>query len=496
LSSNSIPLSFSEFSTKVNDTEIFVPIFQCSENEDANITVYDEFGTLVNWTLHKVVQQGNEITIELPVHTFQVVTQGVISYNITIDPTYHTENQQSLGGSIIGEIFTKHLKTGHYLLNVSMSSKSIKYHCFVNESTVIVATQFTATEVIANARIANITCVSGFLAESIGITLLYSATSPVPSLITIDGYLPSGTNELNVSFSGATFPEFEEWVNASTGSIDSMIITNERMYSATCVVGTSITLENNLVTGSITIRIEESQYLSNVYQNSLFASTLNWSKRELVVEDLVYSLLDNLNPDRQVVAEFRLGGSVEQITLDPNNYTQLYIPVGADYREYDPVEGVYRTSWQPVGIYLPFGVAPEEMPDEVSLPDFTIWAFWVMVIVIGGLAISGVVVLSRRGYAQSRVRGEMYGRSTGYIAGGKAAMKAGVKTLEDIISAELPNFRRQAEDYVMQDLEGCKAEKSRLVPGRCERLVEKVEQAFEKGFEKGAKNLLKNKLKN
>ena len=150
-----------------------------------------------------------------------------------------------------------------------------------------------------------------------------------------------------------------------------IILVNNTIYSAILNVSTSIDFNSDNILGNISLTYEQNDFLTELYQTTMFSSLLNWS-------DVAYnySLMEdridvwefvNLYNDQAIEIQLKYGDLIETLTVSSQNTIEQYLPSSdVEYRLYSISDDKYLTEWEelPENKTVSFGFFETEVPYE------------------------------------------------------------------------------------------------------------------------------------
>ena len=148
----------------------------------------------------------------------------------------------------------------------------------------------------------------------------------------------------------ASIYEVGNWINTSYVDLNaSVYLVNNSIYNAVSVVSASLFQINNTMNSSVTLLLVNSNYLTQIFQRSMFPGMLNWSKQYNITEDLLYIPFVNQFKNDTIEVEMRYLEEIDKIQVSAQNQIEKFVPKeGTDYRIYSVSKQEYLTDWEPI----------------------------------------------------------------------------------------------------------------------------------------------------
>jgi hypothetical protein len=194
----------------------------------------------------------------------------------------------------------------------------------------------------------------------------------------------------------------------------SVYMINNSIYTAVIDMGTSLSLINNSISGDLTIMLQQNDFLTELYQTTMFSDLLNWTNigynSSLIDSQIdVWEFINNYK-NQSIEVHLRYQDIIDNLTITAQNSIFQYLPKdNTDYNLWSVEDQEYLDDWKPLpeNRTVPFGFYEEVVPD---IPDFNAPNTVLMIIIIlmgCGSAIALVGYLAYR----YRKKSENYRRS-------------------------------------------------------------------------------------
>ena len=183
----------------------------------------------------------------------------------------------------------------------------------------------------------------------------------------------------------------------------SVYLINNSIYTAVIDLGTSLTLENNKITGNLSIILQQNDFLTAIYNKTMFSELLNWSGvgyNFSIMEDRI-DVFKFINEYKSQSVEILLKyqDKVESMILSAQNSLNQWLPKeNVEYRLKSVATGKYLTDWEemPEDKTVSFGFYETEIPAEpepIDVTVLTVFIFFLFVSVIISIVLGVFVYL-------------------------------------------------------------------------------------------------------
>jgi len=148
-----------------------------------------------------------------------------------------------------------------------------------------------------------------------------------------------------------------------------ILLVNNTIYSAILDVSTSIDFNSDNILGNISLTYQQNDFLTNLYQETMFSQLLNWSGvayNYSLMEDRidVWEFINDYRND-SITVFLRYGDLVDNLTITAQNSIEQYLPSeDVEYRLWSVENGEYLTDWEvlPDNKTVNFGFFEEDVP--------------------------------------------------------------------------------------------------------------------------------------
>lgn len=203
-----------------------------------------------------------------------------------------------------------------------------------------------------------------------------------------------------------------ELVNNSISTLveqvySSVYLINNSIYSAVVDLGTSLELVNNTIKGDLQIILQQNEFLTSIYNKTMFANLLNWTSvannyTKLLDQTDAYTIINNYR-NQTVEVMVRYQNRTDSMLVTAQESMEKYLPKSneTEYRLKSVATGEYLTQWQPLPATktVDFGFYEEEV---AAFPAFatldtnnfnTVWIDILLLIVFFGIIIGVLAAL-------------------------------------------------------------------------------------------------------
>ncbi len=182
----------------------------------------------------------------------------------------------------------------------------------------------------------------------------------------------------------------------------SVYLINNSIYTAVIDLGTSLTLINNTISGNISIILQQNDFLTAIYNKTMFSELLNWTDvgyNFSIMEDRI-DVFKFINEYRNQSVEIFLKyqNITDSLILSAQNSLNQWLPKeDVEYRLKSVATGEYLTDWKemPENKTIDFGWYEIEIPAEPE-PDLMVapmgWMITIIIILVIVAIIFGILV--------------------------------------------------------------------------------------------------------
>jgi len=173
---------------------------------------------------------------------------------------------------------------------------------------------------------------------------------------------------------------------------------NNSIYNAIVALDTSLTVQDNDIMGNLTIMLGMNEYLTQLYQTTMFSSLINWTdayRNATFIEEQINTWdFINLYKDQALEIEFYYLGVTEKIILDSQATVSHILPsMNVNYRVTSLASGDELQGWDSLDnttVKLEFGFYDE----DIQIEDIEIFKSDLLYIIItGALLFLGIIFL-------------------------------------------------------------------------------------------------------
>jgi hypothetical protein len=198
-------------------------------------------------------------------------------------------------------------------------------------------------------------------------------------------------------------------INNLTAELSSYIyLVNESIYSAVFESNAALIIQGNNILGNISVTYQQNEYLSKLFQITMFSELLNWS-------DVAYnySLIENqidkftfLNNMQNESIEFvlRYENEIESISLAATDSIERQMPAdNVDYRVKSLTTGQYLTDWIAInGTTIDYGFYTDDLTPDFNT-ELNDWILTILIFAIICAALTIVIIYQRKQNARKQI---------------------------------------------------------------------------------------------
>jgi hypothetical protein len=392
---------------------LYTSDFYSDYNSNVSIWIYDRFNILkYNTTLIAT----NFIDIQLDVYSLKIknMCEKFTYVNVTRDPNFYPLDTQFWSEWVApSEIIEYRLFADYYrveITNFENSSSQYYSYTFASDDILLVESGNTILNVINN--IQNVNSTLGNQITNVEINITNQNSQINNSIINVEINLSNVNSTL-----GNMLVNIESTVTALGNNISTLyIFTNNSFYALNNSIQTSFTeltstvylinntiftavqslsMElnniNNTIMGNLSLVLRQNEYLTQIYQYTMFSDFLDWSnasRNESFIADQIETVRF-LNQFTNTSAEIylRYANQTESLlTFAQDTLTQM-LPKDTEYRVKSVRTGEYLGEWKPVNKTISFGYDDKEYGEEtlsgISVVDVVI----ALIITVGFIGI-------------------------------------------------------------------------------------------------------------
>ena len=380
------PLSFSQFAVTLNSTlnnittshGLYSNTFFADIGSNFTLGIRDRFGNQIltydsyTATPQFFVNLNNPgVSITIPMFSLKVYNQAgdfcLVNITNTAFPSVVWSQYQAPGESVAYYLAA----SPYYILTIN-DTETLATTSYAINLNGPQAFLITSTNTIANAifSIQNMNTTIGNQITNVNISLSNQNSNINTSIVNVDINLANvnstlganlislGINQTNlanqigVNFvaTNTSIYDIGNWVNTSYNLLSAQtFLVNNSIYTTTSILQAGITNLNNTANASFTTLIVKSDYLTYIFQHSVFSDLLNYSADYNLTSDLYWTSIISNSRNESYVLEMQYAGQVQNLTISAKDATQrLYIPQNATYRIWSVANQTYLNPWTPL----------------------------------------------------------------------------------------------------------------------------------------------------
>ncbi|MBD3343094.1 MAG: hypothetical protein GF353_28610 [Candidatus Lokiarchaeota archaeon] len=394
-------LEFSNYKVYINNSIIYSPQFYREIGDNVSIEIKDRYGISVKNVSHTVSRDENWINAQINLYSLKICNylEQFHHINVSRDPIYHDSEQ--FWSEYIGphEIINFDLAQGYYKIEVEWNNGStVDYSYTLNgDDVLLLSSSNTLANVISNINNVNTTLGNQITNVEINITNTQSQINS--SIVNVDinlsnvnstlgNLLLSQNTTINAIGNNITtlyvycqnqFTALGNNINTSFASLNSSIyLVNNSIYTAINSLEAELTSINNTISGNLTLILTQNEYLTHIYQYSMFSDFLDWDNATQFSVDYLNDSIDYytfINEYRNKSVELMLRYNAEIETLQMNALDKLnrYLPSSnVEYRVYSLEDEEYLDEWEDLNeTTVDIGFYSENVPETPDVIDLT-----------------------------------------------------------------------------------------------------------------------------
>ena len=164
-------------------------------------------------------------------------------------------------------------------------------------------------------------------------------------------------------------------------------LVNNSIYTAVVDLGTYLSIVNNTISGNLSIVLEQNDFLTEIYQMTMFSDLLNWTDIGLNISLLtsqidVWTFVNNYR-DQAIEVHLRYNDIIDNLIISAQNTLDQYLPsTGTEYREWSVDLQEYIGEWQPLpeNRTVDFGFYEAEIPYDPTKLQNTFFTYIVAIL--------------------------------------------------------------------------------------------------------------------
>ncbi len=368
-------------------------------NIDLNITnIANNISTLYTFTNNSFINLDNNVNT-----SFIYLENNIIAINQSISNlVIGIDNSISLINGTISTLIVG-LSTDLALINVSMSTLLIDLDTqlnLINSSISTLIANFGTDLLLMNTSIN---------------TALFNLNTTIDLIrnnITNNYILLNNTLNLidnNIDWSCFRILNNLALVNNTISTLISQVyssvyLVNNSIYTAVVDLGTYLSLMNNTIDGNLTVILQQNEYLTELYQTTMFSELLDWTGIA-GNPDLIDSQIDvwefiNLYKDKAIEVKLKYDDLIETLTVSAQNTIEQYLPAeDVEYKLYSVETGEALSFWEelPDNKTVDFGFYETEVPAVPTPQIEEAFQQWAIIIVFVAIGAFGFIVWRLKG---------------------------------------------------------------------------------------------------
>ncbi len=431
-------LFFDNYKTYINGTMIYENIFYEDAGDDVNITITDRYDYQVYSGIYSVNLGDNYIAITLTLYTLKIMNQQEVFnwINITRDPNYYESEYYWSEWIAPNEIIEFNLFSGYYKINLTdYENLGSSYYSYTlnGDDILLIGSNYTLFNVIYN--IENVNTTIGNQITNVVIDLTNQNSDINNTIINIEINLDSVNSSLDtllinqntqLDFISNNISNVFIWLDTNFTSLQNNInvsfldlstdvyLINDTIYTAVIGVEASLDIINTTISGNLSIAIQQNEFLTTLFQLTMFSDLLNWSTASynstFIEEQIdVWSFINDFR-NTSVLIELKYEGVVDELLLSAQNMIDQYLPnEDVEYRLWSIEDEEYLSNWEalPDNKTVSFGFYSEAIP---KTPDFNAPVIWLMIVLIILGCGASIILIGYIAY-RYRKKSENYRRS-------------------------------------------------------------------------------------
>ena len=203
-------------------------------------------------------------------------------------------------------------------------------------------------------------------------------------------------NSLNINDSRVAIINNLALINNSISNMiaqvySSVYLINNSIYTAVVDLGTYLSLINNTIDGNLSIVLQMNEFLTELYQMTMFSDLLNWTNIGLNISLLtsqidVWTFVNNYI-NQSIEVHLRYQDLIEKLVISADDFRDQWLPsTDVEYNLWSVADEEYLDEWKeldPKNKTVPFGFYEEEVPVFPSFDNTSITITLIILIFIG-----------------------------------------------------------------------------------------------------------------
>ncbi len=147
---------------------------------------------------------------------------------------------------------------------------------------------------------------------------------------------------------------------------------NNSIYTAVVDLGTYLSLMNNTIYGNLSIVLEQNEFLTELYQMTMFSELLNWTDIGLNISLLtsqidVWTLINNYK-NQSIEVHLKYQELIEKLTIVANGFRDQWLPIkDVEYNLWSVKDQKYLDEWKEFDVKnktVDFGFFEADLPPD------------------------------------------------------------------------------------------------------------------------------------
>jgi len=409
--------------TYFNETTTFwllSEIFLADIDTSVYFKIYDRFGISIKNDSFVANEGGNYFSITLTLYSLKIYNQQEMFnwINITRDPNYYDSEDYWSEWLAPNEISDYRLFEGYYKINVTSNeygSSSVYSYTLNGDDILLITSDNTITNTIINLQ--NVNTTLGNQITNVEINITNQNTAINQSIINVDINLSNVNSSIgdlllsqniqltniqnNIStlfvYLNNNFTTLGNNINTSFIELNSSIfLVNNSIYTAINVLEANLFMINNSISGNISIILLQNDFLTAIYNKTMFSDLLNWTDvgyNFSIMEDRIdlFNFINNYrNQSVEVLLKYK--DKIDSMIVSAQFNLEQWLPKqDVEYRLKSIATGEYLNEWEPLpeNKTVDFGFYETEIDPGPLMANFMtiFWSCMGLLVVIVNLII-------------------------------------------------------------------------------------------------------------
>jgi hypothetical protein len=420
-------LNWENYRLFVDGIPIYSNSFYQTIGVSINVSISTRFNKSITYMEYVVSRSSNYLPFTITQHSLKIFNQQLkfIHSNITFDPNYYVSDQYWSEWIAPNEVVEYLLTEDYYKVNLTEyeTNTSTSYAYSLNSDDLLLVTSSNTLLNVLN-NIENVNTTLGNQITNVEVNITNQNSEINNTIVNIEINLENTNSSLtnlllnqetsinnienNIStmfvYIENNFTTISNDINTSFTEINSSVyLINNSIYTSVQSVSASLVNVNNTIHGNLTLILSQNEYLTQIYQYTMFSDFLDWtnaSRNVSYIEDQVRTTeFLNLYRNESLALQLKYESEIESLTLLSDETKELNLPkFGTEYRVKSLASGEYLTEWAPIsndtinlGFYEePIRVSPEDIRLEIK--DYLLIALFATIT----LAVIGILYVKTK----------------------------------------------------------------------------------------------------